>query len=223
MANPSNLLEINPLVVVSNLLGFPKKKRRVFAQTLPRRLGDCVCLNPSGPCERCTIDSHWTAENIFSLKLSDITARHLERCKLHFPVEIEPENFFLVFSQSFKGLIDAPVYEYGVDEPGNKIAGAFGCYHAQAHSADQKSNAKPWAVVFCKVLDCQKLEQFGFAPQKDATRDSDYYKLSFAEFEKVAASFEDVDHHCPIDCSSLQMLPGCSQVEKPLTGTGGKP
>ena len=96
--------------------------------------------------------------------------------------------------------MDAPVYEYGVDEPGNKIAGAFGCYHTQANYADQKSNAKPWAVVFCKVQDCQKLEQFGIPPQKDATGDGDYYKLSFAEFEEIAASFEKVDQGSSLQC-----------------------
>jgi len=109
--------------------------------------------------------------------------------------DVEPQNLFLVFSESVQSLRNAlklfpsppqslyPVKDVGTYTDSEK---SHGC---------NESDSKPRAIILCKVKDAKMLENALRAEKKKGREDAQRYEIAWSELEELKDRLGDLGEH----------------------------
>ena len=133
-----------------------------------------------------------TINNTVGYKSLHDTILNTQRIGFRLLVYVKPENLFFVFGETVESLqlaLSRFSADYGISYPVNNC---YGPVYSERNYRYNKCKADPMAVVLCKLVNANVLQEPFGRKQQNGSGDAKYYKVSWSDlqdFQKNSKNF----------------------------------
>lgn len=188
--NSKKLSKKSPYFISSAFVCRAFEKRRIYIEVIPCKVTDVE----GKPFEHASniCGSEYDSCGYESLYNAIIDS---ENIGLRLIIDVKPEDLLFVFGKREQSLLDAliefPFYPPAFD-PLCKFNG--NCDNDECRGK-QKYDAKPRAIILCKIKNTYDLESFFGTKNQKCRSDTNRYEITWSELQKIKNRLEDIANH----------------------------